>query len=303
MKPAPFEYHRASSVDEAAGLLTRTGGKVLAGGQSLVPLMSMRLASPHALVDINTIAGLDAIHVDDDVVRIGAVVRHRALELHPGAFAVNPLLRQALCQVAHPTIRNRGTTVGSLIHADPAAEMPAVLALLGGAVEVVRTSTGRRTIAADQLFAGPLESSLADDELAVSATFPNPPPHGGTSWVELSRRRGDYALVGVGALVTLGPDRALQSARLALVSVAGTPVLVDVTEAAAGASYDALDWTEAEDLVDAAIDPESDIHASADYRRRLARVLARRALEQAAVRAAADPRSGPADAADSGSQL
>jgi CO/xanthine dehydrogenase FAD-binding subunit len=289
VKPAPFDYHRPSSVEEAADLLAQTGGKVLAGGQSLVPLMSMRLASPPALVDINGIAGLDRIEVDETAVRVGATVRHRSLELHVGAFAANPLLRQALGQVAHPTIRNRGTTVGSLVHADPAAEMPAVLALLGGEVEVVGAGGRSRTIAADRLFAGPLESSLGADEVAVSATFPHPPAHSGTCWLELSRRRGDYALVGVGAVVTLDAERLVSSARLALVSVAGTPVVLDVTDALGGDP----DWTAAADRVDAAVDPEADIHASADYRHRLARVLSQRALASAYA-AATSPRTSPA---------
>ncbi|MDP9317510.1 MAG: FAD binding domain-containing protein [Actinomycetota bacterium] len=289
MKPAPFDYHRASSIEEAADLLAQTGGKVLAGGQSLVPLMSMRLASPRALVDINGVPALDRIDVDDAAVRIGATVRHRALELHDSAFAANPLLRQALCHVAHPTIRNRGTTVGSLVHADPAAEMPAVLALLAGDVEVVRTGDRRRTIPAGELFVGPLESSLAADEVAVAASFPNPPPGSGTSWVELSRRRGDYALVGVGAVVALTPEGILLSARLALVSVAATPIVVDVSQAAGTTSYDEIDWSDAIDQADAAIDPEADIHASADYRRRLARVLARRALDEALAAAVPAP--------------
>lgn len=295
MKPAPFDYHRASSVEEAAGLLARTGGKVLAGGQSLVPLMSMRLTSPLALVDINAVDGLDLIEVDETAVRIGATVRHRSLELDDRAYAANPLLREALGQVAHPTVRNRGTTVGSLIHADPAAEMPAVLALLAGEVEVVGSEGSRRTIPAGQLFTGPLESSLRADELAVTATFPHPPPGSGTSWLELSRRKGDYALVGVGALVTLDPEGVVRSARLALVSVAATPLVVDVSEAVGRTPYDNVDWTSSLEQMDAAIDPEQDVHASAEYRRRLARVLARRALDRALHRAAAATDRLPAD--------
>jgi aerobic carbon-monoxide dehydrogenase medium subunit len=286
VKPAPFEYHRARTVEEAASLLAQTGGKVLAGGQSLVPLMSMRLASPGALVDINAVPGLDRIEVEDGRVRIGATVRHRALELHDGAYDANPLLRQALAQVAHPTIRNRGTTVGSLVHADPAAEMPAVLALLDGEVEAVGAVGTRRTIPAAELCVGPLESSLHEDEVAVAATFPSPPDHSGTSWLELSRRRGDYALVGVGAVVTV-EDGEVVAARVGLVSVAATPVIVDVSSAVAGTSYSGVDWTAAVGLVDTAIDPEDDIHASASYRRRLAQVLSRRALERATGAAAA----------------
>lgn len=281
MKPAPFDYHRAHSVEEAAGLLAQTGGKVLAGGQSLVPLMSMRLASPVALVDINAIPGLDRIEVDDAAVRIGATVRHRALEMHHGAFAANPLLRKALSQVAHPTIRNRGTTVGSLVHADPAAEMPAVLALLEGDVEVVGPGGRRRTISGGDLVVAPLESALGADEVAAAASFPHPASGSGTSWLELSRRKGDYALVGVGAVVTVDPVGVLRAARVVLVSVGGGPVVVDVSEACGGTSYRVVDWMPAVELVDAAIEPEGDIHATAAYRRQLARVLTRRALGEA----------------------
>ncbi|MEJ7630068.1 MAG: FAD binding domain-containing protein [Nocardioidaceae bacterium] len=287
MKPAPFDYHRARSIEEATHLLTQTGGKVLAGGQSLVPLMSMRLASPEALVDIMAIPGLDRIEVDDVVVRIGATVRHRALETDDGAFAANPLLRKALSQVAHPTIRNRGTTVGSLVHADPAAEMPAVLVLLGGDVDVVGPGGRPRTIRGDELVVGPLESALAADELAVAATFPNPGPGSGTAWVELSRRKGDYALVGVGAVVTVDPDGVLRSARVALVSVGNAPIGVDVGEVVGSTSYREIDWAPAVELVEAAIDPEADIHATAAYRRRLARVLTQRALAEALAEAVA----------------
>ncbi len=295
MKPAPFDYHRASSAEEAAVLLAQTGGKVLAGGQSLVPLMSMRLASPPALVDINAVPGLDLIALDETAVRIGATVRHRSLELHDRVHAANPLLRQALCQVAHPTIRNRGTTVGSLVHADPAAEMPAVLALLAGEVAVVGPGGSRRSIPATELFTGPLETALRPDEVAVSAAFPHPPPGSGTSWVELSRRKGDYALVGVGAVITLDPQGLLRSARLALVSVAATPLVVDVSNAAGPTPYSDVDWTSGVEQVDAAIDPEQDIHASAEYRRRLARVLAHRALDQALRAASTSSHGVPAD--------
>ena len=202
MKPAPFTYHRPATLDEAVETLAATDGKVLAGGQSLVPIMSMRLASPAALVDLNHIPGQDKIIVNDAGVSIGCLTRHRALELDPAAYAANPLLRRALQSVAHPTIRNRGTTVGSLVHADPAAEMPAVLSLLGGSVEALSSARGRRTIDAAEFFVGPLESALEPDEIAVRATFPHPPAGSGTAWLELARRHGDYAMVGVGALVT-----------------------------------------------------------------------------------------------------
>ena len=262
MKPAPFAYHRPRSLEETLELLARLGedAKVLAGGQSLVPLMSMRLAAPAALVDVNHVPGLDGVDVDDHGVRVGALARHSTVEHDQGAYDALPLLRQALVHVAHPTIRNRGTTVGSLVHGDPSAEMPAVLCLLDGSV-TLRSAEGTRDVAAADFFVGPLETDLRPGELAVSATF-----------VEVARRHGDYAVCGVAALVQ---DDAV---RVALVSLGPGPVVVDLTEAYDGRRLDA---DRARELVDAQIDPEGDIHATADYRRHLAHVLVARAVRQA----------------------
>jgi aerobic carbon-monoxide dehydrogenase medium subunit len=286
VKPASFVYHRPTTLDEAGDMLASTHGKVLAGGQSLIPIMSMRLASPADLVDINPVTGLDGIEVTESAVRVGCLVRHRALELDGAAYAANPLLRRATACVAHPTIRNRGTTVGSLVHADPAAEMPGVLALLGGSVEAYSRSAGTRTVAAEDFFVGPLECCLRDDEIAVAATFPRPEPRTGSAWVELARRHGDYALVGVGALVTVDADRHVVAARVALISVSAAPVVVDLAAVAAGAAHDAVDWTGADQVLDSALDPEADIHATAQYRAQLSRVLTRRALSAATADAA-----------------
>jgi carbon-monoxide dehydrogenase medium subunit len=287
VKPAPFEYVRPADQGEALRALGDGDAKVLAGGQSLVPIMSMRLAAPARLVDINGLPGLDAVTVDESGVRIGALVRHRALELDDAAFAVVPLLRRALANVAHPTIRNRGTTVGSLVHADPAAEMPAVLRLLDGTVDVV-AAAGSRTIHAADFFVGPMESALTAPELAVSAFFPRPAGRTGSAWVELSRRRGDYAVVGVGALVELGDDGGIAAAKVALISVDAVPVVVDLadvlpagTEVLPAGAGGAAAWREAADLVRSSIHPEGDIHASGTYRRHLCGVLATRALMMA----------------------
>ena len=281
MKPPAFTYHRPRSIDEALAVLAELGdrGKVLAGGQSLVPLMSMRLSAPEHLVDVNHVPGLGTVEVDATAVRVGASARHSEVEQHPAAYDAAPLLRQALQHVAHPTIRNRGTTVGSLVHGDPAAEMPAVLCLLDGSV-TVRTADASREVAASEFFTGPMETAVRPGELAVAATFRRPPGGTGSAFVEVARRHGDYAVCGVGAVVTVS-DGEVSAARVALVSMGTGPVLVDVGAAAAdGAGWD--DTLVAE-LVDAATDPEGDIHASADYRRHLSHVLARRALDQASA--------------------
>jgi carbon-monoxide dehydrogenase medium subunit len=289
LKPSPFTYHRPRSIDEALDVLADHGeaGKVLAGGQSLVPLMSMRLAAPANLIDINHIAELDSVEVTDTHVRVGAIARHSRVEADPAAYDAIPLLRQGLVNVAHPTIRNRGTTVGSLVHADPAAEMPAVLALLDGVVEL-RTSSGTREVPAGDFFEAPMQSAIRPGELAVAARFTRPPEHSGSAFLELARRQGDYAMCGVGALVTTDADDAITSARVALVSVGDGPVLVDVTGCASGSGnrFDGgFDVSALRELVDGRIDPEPDIHATAEYRRHLARVLTLRALRAAQDRA------------------
>jgi carbon-monoxide dehydrogenase medium subunit len=283
MKPPVFEYHRPGTVAEALAVLAEVGhdGKVLAGGQSLVPLLNMRLAAPRHLVDINWLAELDEVACDPDWVRVGALARHARVEHDRDAVDAVPLLGQAIVDIAHTTVRNRGTVVGSLVHADPAAELPAVLVLLGGTMELARAGDGgRREVAAADFFLGPLESAVRPGELATAARFPRPPAGAGSAWVELARRHGDYAVCGVGALVEL--DQGLR----ALISVGPVPVPVDLTDALGGQAGDAADWAAAGRLAAAAVDPEDDIHASAAYRRHLAGVLTARAARAAAAHAA-----------------
>jgi aerobic carbon-monoxide dehydrogenase medium subunit len=287
MKPPSFAYHRPGSVPEALAVLAETGhdGKVLAGGQSLVPLLNMRLAAPAHLVDVNFLAELDEVAVDDQAVRVGAIARHARVEADPAAAEAVPLLRQAIGDIAHATVRNRGTVVGSLVHADPAAELPAVLVLLGGSMELASAGDGTRRVAAADFFLGPLESAARPGELATAAVFPRPPAGAGSAWVELARRAGDYALCGVGALVALDQGR-IGTAKAALISVGPTPVPVDLTDALGGQPGDAADWAAAGRLAASAVDPEDDIHASAAYRRHLAGVLTARAARAAAAHAA-----------------
>jgi len=282
VKPPPFGYSRPESVAEALTTLADLGadGKVLAGGQSLLPILSMRLAAPHHLVDINRLRELAYVRVDEQAVRVGALARHAQLLADEDAHRAQPLLRAALRLVAHATIRNRGTTVGSLAHADPAGEMTAVLALLGGSVRVA-SSAGTRDVAADDFFLGPLESAVQPGELAVEASFPVLPAAAGTEFVEVARRHGDYAVCGVAALVQLDAAGAITTARAAYLSVAATPLVLDLTEAATSASGAAPRFAAAADAARGQLEPEADIHATADYRRHLAGVLTARALDGA----------------------
>jgi carbon-monoxide dehydrogenase medium subunit len=282
VKPPPFGYSRPESVAEALTTLADLGadGKVLAGGQSLLPILSMRLATPHHLVDINRLRELAYVRVDEQAVRVGALARHAQLLADEDAHRAQPLLRAALRLVAHATIRNRGTTVGSLAHADPAGEMTAVLALLGGSVRVA-SSAGTRDVGAGDFFLGPLESAVQPGELAVEASFPVLPAAAGTEFVEVARRHGDYAVCGVAALVQLDAAGAITTARAAYLSVAATPLVLDLTEAAASASGAAPRFAAAADAARGQLEPEADIHATADYRRHLAGVLTARALDGA----------------------
>lgn len=284
MKPPPFGYSRPETTAEALARLADLGpdGKVLAGGQSLLPLLNMRLASPRHLVDINRLTELSYVRVAGGSVHVGALTRHAGLLSDEAARQAQPLLASALNLVAHATIRNRGTTVGSIVHADPAGEMTAVLALLGGSVRLAN-STGDRLVPAAGFFLGPLESDVRPGELAIEAIFPVLPPGAGTAFAEVSRRHGDYAVCGVAALVQVGPDQRISHARIACVSVAPVPLVLDVTAPLAGVPADAPDQALAGAAALAAgqVDPEPDIHATAAYRRHLTGVLTARALREA----------------------
>jgi carbon-monoxide dehydrogenase medium subunit len=286
VKPPPFDHHAPETLEEALDVLARTGedAKVLAGGQSLIPLLNMRLAAPAHLVDINRVTALDTLEVTAEGVRVGALARHARVERSEEAAGVLPLLRAALRHVAHPVIRNRGTVVGSLAHADPAAELPAVLVLLGGTVEAL-SAGGRRTIPAAEFFAGPLESSLRPGELATAAFFPAPPVRSGTAFAEVARRHGDYAVAGAAALVTLDEDQRVTAARVAYLSVAATPLVLDLTEPLGHRPPVTCDWATAAAYAREHLDTDEDIHASADYRRHLAGVLTERTLRAAAQEA------------------
>ncbi len=284
MKPPPFRYLAPTSLDEAVAALADAGpgAKVLAGGQSLVPLLNMRLARPTTVIDINRVAGLDTITVSEHAVAVGATARHAQVLADPDVAAALPLLGQAIQHVAHAVIRNRGTVVGSIVHADPAAELPAVLALVEGSVTLAGPD-GQRDVAAGDFFLAPMESSIRSDEIAVAATFPRLPASTATAVHELARRHGDYAMAGVAVAVDVVDD-AVVSARCAFIGVTDVPAVVDLSHHLAGQAPATLDTMAAVTAARDAIDPVDDIHATADYRRHLAGILLDRALHDAVGR-------------------
>jgi carbon-monoxide dehydrogenase medium subunit len=286
MKPPPFEYHLVGSVDEAVTLLAEYGdeAKVLAGGQSLVPLLALRLARPEHLIDINGVGDLATL-ADGLGLAVGALLRHRVAERSPTVRAANPLLADALGLIGHVAIRNRGTIGGSIAHADPAAELPAVLLALDGEVEATSVR-GQRRVGASDLFLGFLTTSLAPDELLTGVRFPEWPAGTGWSFQEFSRRSGDFAVAGVAATVRLDANGRVADARIALSGVAGMPVRAAKAEAAlAGQPPSDELWAAASQDAVAALEPASDVHGSAAYRRPLAAALVRRALREAHERA------------------
>jgi CO/xanthine dehydrogenase FAD-binding subunit len=277
MKPAPFRYARSSSVDEALALLAEEGeeAKVLAGGQSLVPLLNMRMARPSTLVDVNRIEELDRVAQEDGVLRVGAIVRQNALEL----LRV-PLLAECLPHVGHFVTRNRGTLGGSIAHADASAELPLALAALGGSV-VVASRRGVRTLAGDEFFVTHFTTALAPDELLVETRWPTAAPGTGAAFEEFALRHGDYALA-MAACALAVEDGRVVTARVAVGAVADRPVVLE--EAGALLVGEAVSGELAREVAQAAsraVDPPDGLHASGDYRRRLVRVLVERAVARA----------------------
>jgi carbon-monoxide dehydrogenase medium subunit len=289
MKPAPFEYHRPDSVDEALALLAEHGydAKLLAGGQSLVPAMNFRLAAPAVLIDLNRIPGLDGVAETDGGVRMGAMVRQRAAERSPVVAARVPLLAETLPYVAHAQIRNRGTIGGTLAHADPAAEIPAVMLALDARFHL-RGPGGTRVVAAGDFFTGLFGTALEAEEMLVEVEVPPMAPRTGWAFDEVSRRHGDYALAGLAATVQVDDAGRCTSARIALLSVSDGPVLAAGAAAAlmGQAPTEAALRAAAEAAAQRDVDPPGDIHASPEYRRQLVDVLVRRVLPRAFARAA-----------------
>jgi len=287
MKTAPFEYQAPRSVDEVVALLAEHAdeAKVLAGGQSLVPLLAMRLARPSQLIDINNVDGLTGIRpLDGDGVVLGALTREREAERASLVTERAPVLAEALPLIGHVSIRNRGTVGGSLAHADASAELPAV-AIVTGADMVVRSTRGERVVPAAEFFAGHFTTSMADDELLTEVRIPGGPPGAGWAFYEIARRHGDFALVGVAAMVSLDGDR-IRESRVALMGVADRAVRATGAEAMlAGGPASADSFAAAAQEATSNLKPPSDIHGSEEFRRHLAGVAVRRALTTAASRA------------------
>lgn len=284
MKPAPFEYLAPATVAETVAALAQHGdeAKILAGGQSLVPMLNLRLARPAVLVDINRVAELDALREAAGHVHIGALKRQTAVERWADTHL--PLMAEALRAVGHAAIRNRGTVAGSVAHADPASELPALLLCLDGAA-VARGAAGERVIPAGELFRAPLTTSLRPDELVTEVRFSMPRPEAGWGFAEVARRHGDFALVGAVALLWLDGGGRVAGARLALFGVGGTPLRGAAAESLlTGQAPSSERIREAARAAASALRPDADLHASARYRSEVAAVLAERTLTAALER-------------------
>jgi len=286
MKPAPFAYAAPRSLDEALLLVEEHAddGKVLAGGQSLLPVLNFRLAQPAVLIDLNRVPGLDDLAADGAVLRTGAMVRQRRLERDATVARMTPLLAETLPHVAHPQIRNRGTVGGSLAHADPAAELPAVAVALEARLLLQRRG-GERWVPAAEFYTGLFTTALEPGELLTAIEWPTLPPGTGWAFEEVARRHGDYAQVGLAALVRIEGERCA-AARLVFLAVGHGPLVATRAAAAlVGQRPDEEALAAAAAAARAEVQPVDDVHASADFKRHLAGVVTLRALRRAFARA------------------
>jgi aerobic carbon-monoxide dehydrogenase medium subunit len=293
VKPPAFDYLAPTSVDETLTILAELGdrAKLLAGGQSLVPLLNFRLVRPPHLVDLNALSGLAGISEQDGQLVIGAMTRQRAVEISGLVSRRCPLLAEAMPQIGHVQIRNRGTIGGSLAHADPAAELPAVVAALEGEL-VVRSVRRRRVLKPEQFFLGYLTTATEPDEVLEEIRLPVMPKRTGSAFLEVSRRHGDFALVGVAATITLDEAGVCTASALALTGVGPTPVVArEAIRSLVGVKPSPAAFEDAGHRVSAALRPDSDLHASSEYRQHVGGVLARRALARAYERATAVSRA------------
>ena len=287
MKPAPFKYVFATSLEHALTLKAEHGdeARFLAGGQSLIPTMNFRLARPSVLIDINGLKEMAGVDNADGDIRVGALTRYRDLERNSDFLKSCPLFAEALPHIAHPQIRNRGTIGGNLSHADPASELPALAVAMQARMRI-KSSSAERDVPASDFFQGLLTTDIGSEEMLTEITYPALSPRTGACFQEVARRRGDFALAGVAAVVTLDQARRCTEVRLALCGVGETPV--DAGDAVAG-----LIGTECNEAAIAAaaaevqgvIDPAGNVHATPDYQRHIAGVLAKRTLTTALQRA------------------
>jgi carbon-monoxide dehydrogenase medium subunit len=286
MKPPLFAYHAPTTIEAAvAALAADDDAMVLAGGQSLLAAMNFRVAHPAVLVDIQHVTGLKGISIAGGAIIVKAMTRHRELELDDAVRHANPLIAEAMEHVAHIPIRNRGTVVGSLCHADPSAEMPLILVLLGGSV-VAHGPNGRREIEADAFFESALTTTRRHDEIIVEARFPVLAPDAGWAFDEMTRRHGDFAIAGVGAVVRLDAQRKAAEVRLAACGIAGRPVLLrDAAQRLVRTTLAPSDLRAAAAMAAGAVTTADDMHATASYRRRVVATLVERMVTKAAARA------------------
>jgi CO/xanthine dehydrogenase FAD-binding subunit len=291
MKPAPFRYVAAKTVEQALALKAEHGdeARFLAGGQSLVPTMNFRLTQPALLIDINRIPELAGVRNGAaDRLRIGAMTRYRSLERDPAIERKLPLIHEALPLIAHPQIRNRGTIGGNLAHADPASEMPAIVLTMGGRLRA-RSVKGERWIDASDFFVGALTTALEPDEMLMEVELPIAAPHSGACFLEMSRRRGDFAIIGVACIVRVDDAGKCTEARIGLCNAGDGPVLAAAaSQSLIGKPVGAADIAKAAALVQVDIDPGGSIHASKEFQRHIAGVLTTRALTTANERARRD---------------
>jgi CO/xanthine dehydrogenase FAD-binding subunit len=290
MKPAPFRYVAARSLEQALSLKAEYGeeARFLAGGQSLMPALNFRLTQPAVLIDINPLTELAEVHeAEPGCLRIGALTRYRTLERDPATARTLPLIHEALPHIAHPQIRNRGTIGGNLAHADPASELPAIVLALAGRLRA-QSRGGERWIDASDFFVGALTTSLAPDEMLTDVELPSAKPRSGNCFMEVARRRGDFALVGAACILQLDDDGHCTQARISFCNAGDTPILAgDAGQSLVGRRIEAAEIDQAVDLVQRAIDPQGSIHASAKFQRHLAGVLTRRTVSAANRRALA----------------
>ena len=288
MKPAPFEYHAPDSLEQALGLMSQyaSDGKILAGGQSLVPAMNFRVMQPGILIDLNRVSELSFIREEDGVIHIGAMARERHLEFDPSIAKRTPLLSEAVPFIAHPQIRNRGTIGGSIVNADPAAELPVLMIALDARLKA-QNASGERWINAQDFFAGMFTTSLEADEILAEIELPFMPPLSGWSFMEVAPRAGDYALMGVAVLIVLDENERCKQAKLVYLNAGDGPV--DAKEAAKILLGEKLNNTLIESAALLAsqkeINPFGNVHTSPDFQRHLANVLTKKALQQAILRA------------------